>query len=165
VLDELQLTYTSYNGQNLNSPAVSVIRGSTVLFWHLHGGTKKIRREAQAHKQCPDWESIQVASKQKPTAAALSHPAPCCILHTFHTAHSGTLTCLHGVTFSNVRIFVRIWRLSFYAILNRLLFQCCDTRVWNLVFRSHETTDDISVYGRICFKVLKVECVPSRPVV
>jgi hypothetical protein len=35
VLDELQLTYTSYNGQNLNSPAVSVIRGSTVygLFW------------------------------------------------------------------------------------------------------------------------------------
>jgi hypothetical protein len=31
VLDELQLTYTSYNGQNLNSPAVSVIRGSTVL--------------------------------------------------------------------------------------------------------------------------------------
>jgi hypothetical protein len=31
MLDELQLTYTSYNGQNLNSPAVSVIRGSTVL--------------------------------------------------------------------------------------------------------------------------------------
>jgi hypothetical protein len=31
VLDELQLTYTSYNGQNLNSPAVSVIRGSTVI--------------------------------------------------------------------------------------------------------------------------------------
>jgi hypothetical protein len=31
VLDELQLTYTSYNGQNLNSPAVSVIWGSTVL--------------------------------------------------------------------------------------------------------------------------------------
>ena len=30
-LDELQLTYTSYNGQNFNSPAVSVIRGSTVL--------------------------------------------------------------------------------------------------------------------------------------
>jgi hypothetical protein len=30
MLDELQLTYTSYNGQNLNSPAVSVIRGSTV---------------------------------------------------------------------------------------------------------------------------------------
>ena len=29
-LDELQLTYTSYNGQNLNSLAVSVIRGSTV---------------------------------------------------------------------------------------------------------------------------------------
>jgi hypothetical protein len=29
-LDELQLTYTPYNGQNLNSPAVSVIRGSTV---------------------------------------------------------------------------------------------------------------------------------------
>jgi hypothetical protein len=28
--DELLLTYTSYNGQNLNSPAVSVIRGSTV---------------------------------------------------------------------------------------------------------------------------------------
>jgi hypothetical protein len=31
MLDELQLTYTSYNGQNLNSPAVSVIRGSTVV--------------------------------------------------------------------------------------------------------------------------------------
>jgi hypothetical protein len=31
MLDELQLTYTSYNGQNLNSPAVFVIRGSTVL--------------------------------------------------------------------------------------------------------------------------------------
>jgi hypothetical protein len=31
MLDELQLRYTSYNGQNLNSPAVSVIRGSTVL--------------------------------------------------------------------------------------------------------------------------------------
>jgi hypothetical protein len=31
MLDELQLTYTSYNGQNLNSPAVSVIRDSTVL--------------------------------------------------------------------------------------------------------------------------------------
>jgi hypothetical protein len=31
MLDELQLTYTSYNGQNLNSPAVSVIRGSTVF--------------------------------------------------------------------------------------------------------------------------------------
>jgi hypothetical protein len=31
MLDEIQLTYTSYNGQNLNSPAVSVIRGSTVL--------------------------------------------------------------------------------------------------------------------------------------
>jgi hypothetical protein len=31
MLDELQLTYTSYNGQNLNSPAVSVIRGATVL--------------------------------------------------------------------------------------------------------------------------------------
>jgi flagellar biosynthesis protein FlhB len=31
MLDELQLTYTSYNEQNLNSPAVSVIRGSTVL--------------------------------------------------------------------------------------------------------------------------------------
>jgi hypothetical protein len=30
MLDELQLTYTSYNGQNLNSRAVSVIRGSTV---------------------------------------------------------------------------------------------------------------------------------------
>ena len=30
-LDELQLTYTSCNGQNLNSPAVSVIRGSTVF--------------------------------------------------------------------------------------------------------------------------------------
>ena len=28
---ELQLTYTSYNGQNLNSPAVSVIRGSAVV--------------------------------------------------------------------------------------------------------------------------------------
>jgi hypothetical protein len=39
VLDELQLTYTSYNGQNLNSPAVSIIRGSTVYdtgnFWFL----------------------------------------------------------------------------------------------------------------------------------
>jgi hypothetical protein len=33
MLDELQLTYTSYNGQNLNSPAVSVIRGSTVLLY------------------------------------------------------------------------------------------------------------------------------------
>jgi hypothetical protein len=31
MLDELQLTYTSYNGQNLNSPAVSIIRGSTVF--------------------------------------------------------------------------------------------------------------------------------------
>jgi hypothetical protein len=31
MLDKLQLTYTSYNGQNLNSPAVSVIRGSIVL--------------------------------------------------------------------------------------------------------------------------------------
>jgi hypothetical protein len=31
MLDELQLTYTSYNGQNLNSPAVSVIRGSIVF--------------------------------------------------------------------------------------------------------------------------------------
>ena len=28
---ELQLTYTSYNEQNLNSPAVSVIRGSTYI--------------------------------------------------------------------------------------------------------------------------------------
>jgi hypothetical protein len=33
MLDELQLTYTSYNGQNLSSPAVSVIRGSTVLLF------------------------------------------------------------------------------------------------------------------------------------
>jgi hypothetical protein len=32
-LDELQLTYTSYNGQNLNSLAVSVIRGSTVYIY------------------------------------------------------------------------------------------------------------------------------------
>jgi hypothetical protein len=34
-LDELQLTYTSYNGQILNSPAVSVIGGSTV-FQNFH---------------------------------------------------------------------------------------------------------------------------------
>jgi hypothetical protein len=34
-LDELQLTYTCYNGQNLNSPAVSVIRGSTVFVYKL----------------------------------------------------------------------------------------------------------------------------------
>jgi hypothetical protein len=34
MLDELQLTYTSYNGQNLNSPTVSVIRGSTVFYLH-----------------------------------------------------------------------------------------------------------------------------------
>jgi hypothetical protein len=32
---ELQLTYTSYNGQNLNSPAVSVFRGSTVFTYTL----------------------------------------------------------------------------------------------------------------------------------
>ena len=31
-LDELQLTNTSYNGQNWNSRAVSVIRGSTVFY-------------------------------------------------------------------------------------------------------------------------------------
>jgi hypothetical protein len=36
MLDELQLTYTSYNGQNLNSPAVSVIRGSTVYDFLFH---------------------------------------------------------------------------------------------------------------------------------
>jgi hypothetical protein len=36
MLDELQLTYTSYNGQNLNSPAVSVIRGSTVVMHLFH---------------------------------------------------------------------------------------------------------------------------------
>jgi hypothetical protein len=34
-LDKLQLTYTSYNRQNLNSPAVSVIRGSTVFALYL----------------------------------------------------------------------------------------------------------------------------------
>jgi hypothetical protein len=38
MLDERQLTYTSYNGQNLNSPAVSVITGSTVLSSHLYLG-------------------------------------------------------------------------------------------------------------------------------
>jgi hypothetical protein len=37
-LDELQLTYTSYNGQNLNSPAVSVIRGSTVYVFTFYTG-------------------------------------------------------------------------------------------------------------------------------
>jgi hypothetical protein len=45
MLDELQLTYTSYNGQNLNSPAVSVIRGSTVLKWifeKLYAGMDRI---------------------------------------------------------------------------------------------------------------------------
>jgi hypothetical protein len=36
LLDELQLTYTSYNGHNLNSPAVSVIRGSTVVRFYMH---------------------------------------------------------------------------------------------------------------------------------
>jgi hypothetical protein len=35
MLDELQLTCTSYNGQNLNSPAVSVIRGSTVYIKNI----------------------------------------------------------------------------------------------------------------------------------
>jgi hypothetical protein len=44
VLDELQLTYTSYNGQNLNSPAVSVIRGSTVIYSINKGQNKKRKK-------------------------------------------------------------------------------------------------------------------------
>jgi hypothetical protein len=48
---ELLLTYTSYNGQNLNSPSVSVIRGSTVQSY-----LQKKRRSPKENMENKQWK-------------------------------------------------------------------------------------------------------------
>ena len=54
-LDELQLTYTSYNGQNLNSPAVSVIRGSTQPL--ITGSNTTVKKDNSVQKHIDKYVS------------------------------------------------------------------------------------------------------------
>ena len=90
---EPQLTNTPYNGQNWNSPTVSVIRGSTVLFLHYftfdlnlskvfkYTSPKPITHVEQPHRPLPsphlntDFQAVHMCNVQcsRPHSVQTSH--------------------------------------------------------------------------------------------
>ena len=106
-LDELQLTYTSYNGQNLNSPAVSVIKDSTVLIKEGkvrprtdHGGTQGEQRYSSTLSLSSALEDLipivqEVGCAPGPVWTWAENLAPTGIRSPHRPAHSKSLLLIN----------------------------------------------------------------------